>query len=87
MPRDYVLETVFILDHETGEVSVDTTKPGMSSMLLKRGFKEVSKGFSKPYRRFRGVESQVRIRSVGTRVAAAQRSSNLEPKTARNRGV
>jgi hypothetical protein len=62
MPKDFIYETSCTLDHETGELRVDTTREGIAAQLRRMKFREVTRPDSKPYRRFIGEADQIRFR-------------------------
>ena len=77
MPVKYEYETAITVDHDLGECRVDTTMRGVASRLVTRGFVEVTKANSAPYRRFVGQARQISFRGIGKRVGG---STNLRKK-------
>ncbi len=62
MPNRFVYETVITIDHETGECRVDTSMRGIATELRRRGFKDITRPESAPYRRFVGQADQIKFR-------------------------
>lgn len=62
MPQHYLYETAITIDHETGEMLVDTTREGVASQLRRCKFLEITREDSRPYRRFKGQSDQFKFR-------------------------
>lgn len=79
MPQHYIFETAITIDHETGEMRVDTTREGVASYLRRMQFREVTKESSKPYRRFIGEADQIRFRKPKAQRPARGFGRKCEP--------
>lgn len=74
MPRDFLRETLVVIDHKAGVMVVDTTRRGVASQLRRAGFQETTPGDTRPYRRFQGAADQLRFRKPkGQRTTATGR--------------
>lgn len=62
MSVDHADETVIVVNHETGELRVDTIRRGIASAALRAMCVEVTRTDSSPYRRFVGSADQIRFR-------------------------
>ena len=80
MPLEFAYETVVVVDHETGTMRVDTTREGIAGQLRRKGFIEVTKSNSKPYRRFTGEEGQLSFRKPKALRPARGFALNPHPK-------
>ena len=90
MAKDDIYETIIIIDHETGEVRIDTTREGVWKKLPKLGFIEVTVQINRPYHRFLGAEKQISFRratKVARVVRGEKRSSILGSSTPRRKAV
>lgn len=71
-----IRETGITIDHDLGQVRLDTSDRAMASWAIRTGFQETTTRESHPYRRFVGTVRQVRLarpeKSLG-RIAAGHR--------------
>ncbi len=77
MPRTYEHETAITVDHDEKTCRVDTSVRGVAAKLLRRGFVEVTKPNSTPYRRFLGQARQISFLGSQKRLGG---STNLRKK-------
>lgn len=64
MPRLFEHETAITIDHDENTCRIDTTMRGVASKCLRMKFREVTKPNSAPYRRFVGLDDQIKIRKT-----------------------
>lgn len=75
-----IRETGITIDHDTGQVRLDTCDRMMASWAVRVGFAEETTPSARPYRRFIGTVRQVKLARAEkspARVAAGERLASI----------